>query len=488
MLGVERGQVAIFGAALASHIACLWAGFIWLDHAHIEDGLALAGSTGWGALFTHGFAGTGYYRPLMSASLSLDAALGGAAWLYHLTTLLWHAAASLLVAAAAMQLGISRRAGQAAALVFAVHPLTGVVANAIAFRSEAMVAASLLSLIILHRRGVAWASALVLCAGALTKETALVLGPLFVLSLELFHEPRALRVPSTRLVLLAAEAGGWLVAFGLRWRFAPSWRAVFPALSAEQALGTRLAAFTKSVRVALIPDDIGVCEAFPITPIATLSAVLGLSALLLLGYWAYRRRGPAMLLALSLLPSLQLVPVMRWWSPHYLYFPLAFAAMLLAEGAEHWGEQKLRWFAPLALALGGLSLLDSRRYANDQQFWSKEEKLEPACREAQFYLAESALASKRLDDAVAHYERAIHDTPGILSYVDLKASIQNLGVARFEQGRYAEAARAFRTVLGDAGSLDERTRRQLTHNLQLAEQLARRAGADVRELSPRDEN
>ena len=35
------------------------------------------------------------------------------------------------------------------------------------------------------------------------------------------------------------------------------------------------------------------------------------------------------LFALALLPSLDLVPVMRFWSPHYLYVPLTFGAMPL---------------------------------------------------------------------------------------------------------------------------------------------------------------
>ena len=43
-----------------------------------------------------------------------------------------------------------------------------------------------------------------------------------------------------------------------------------------------------------------------------------------------RRHGRvAWFMALALLPSLQLVPIMRWWSPHYFYLPLAFVAMLL---------------------------------------------------------------------------------------------------------------------------------------------------------------
>jgi len=472
MSRLPRGYLAIALAALLSHVACLSAGFIWLDHAHLEEGLALAQTRGYGALFTHGFAGTGYYRPLMSVSLSFDAALGGAALVYHATTLLWHAAAAVMVAVAGQALGLSRRVAVGAGLLFAVHPVTAVVANAIAFRSEAMITVLLLGLVTSHLKGKTWLSGCLLCAAALSKETALLLGPLFLLSLELFVANEAIQPRRQRLRVWGAEGLGLALALGLRLAFAPAWRAGFPVLTFEQAVGTRLASVTKSVLALLMPIDVGVCDTFPITSAVAPTALVGLALLGGLGYWAWRRRGPALLLALALLPSLQLVPVMRWWSPHYLYLPLAFAAMLAVEAVERYREPALRWLAPLALALGGLALLDARRYESDERFWTKEVRLEPACREAHFYLGEVALADKRYDDAATHYGRALASTPDVLSYVDLPAALQNLGVTRLEQGRFQAAAQAFRGAL--TGKLESEARRRLSHNLAVAELLGAR--------------
>ena len=74
----KRAHAVVAAAACAAHATALAGGFVWLDHAHIEDGLALVGQgqgiASWLALFTTGFAGTGFYRPLMSVSLSIDAA------------------------------------------------------------------------------------------------------------------------------------------------------------------------------------------------------------------------------------------------------------------------------------------------------------------------------------------------------------------------------------------------------------------------------
>jgi len=465
-------------AALVSHLPAISAGFIWLDHAHLEDGLALAGAEGWLSLFQRGFAGTGFYRPLMALSLSIDAALGGGAFLLHVVTLLWHALAAWLCALAAEALGLSRRAAFWAALLFAVHPLTSLVANAIAFRSESMIAVALFSVVIFHTRGKAWASAAALGLGALCKETALVLGPLFVVALEcsFFDEHR--RSLATRLRFWASEAVGLGIALGLRVAFAPAWRAAFPELTASEALGTRLAALAKTGFSVFWPVHGKVCDAFVVRPLLDPRAIVGLLMLGGLAFLAYRRRGPALLLLLSLLPSLQLVPVMRWWSPHYLYLPLGFAAMLVVEAAERRVESALRYAAPLVAALGVLSLLEAPRYASDQAFWGPEVTAEPACREGHFYLAAAAHTARRLAQAGEYYEQALKRSRAVLSYVDRDAALQNLGVVRLEQGRFDDAAALFRQAI--ELNADPVARRGLTHNLATAEALLRRLPAELR--------
>src|SRR5687767_6139482 len=105
MVNPRRHDALIALIAIATHATALRSGFIWLDHAHVEDGLAVAPPHAFGTLLTRGFAGTGFYRPLMAMSLSVDAALGQGAWLFHATTLLWHALAAVLMLRAATALG-----------------------------------------------------------------------------------------------------------------------------------------------------------------------------------------------------------------------------------------------------------------------------------------------------------------------------------------------------------------------------------------------
>jgi hypothetical protein len=86
--------------ALVTHGVGLAGGFVWLDHGHLERGLALP-SEGLLAAFRAGFAGTGYYRPAMSLSLGLDAWLGGSPGQYHASSLLAHGLCAALLPAAA---------------------------------------------------------------------------------------------------------------------------------------------------------------------------------------------------------------------------------------------------------------------------------------------------------------------------------------------------------------------------------------------------
>lgn len=445
----------VVAAALAAHATALLAGFIWLDHAHIESRYALAAPGQWLELFRRPFAETGFYRPLMAVSLSVDA-LGGSVRLYHAHSLAWHAAASLTVALAGEALGFSRRASTLAALLFAVHPLGSLSAGAIAFRSEAMIGVALFGLVASHLRGRAVLAALCVLFGALTKETALVLGPLFIVAMEAQRRERAWK-------LLGAEAAALGLALVLRLAYAPSWHAVFPKLSLSEAVGTRLAALAKSTAAVVLPVDPSVCDAFRVRPLLEGPALLGAAFALGLAWLAWRRGLTARLLALAILPSLQLVPTLRWWSPHYLYVPLAFAALLVAERIEEWG--KTAFAASLAglVVLAGLSWNDGRRLRDDEAFWTPEVRAEPACREGHFYLGEALRQKKQFRAAAEAYEAALAPHPGMLAFVDLGAALQNLGAMRLELGELEPAGRAFEAALEQTHG--DEARRRLRHNL-----------------------
>lgn len=455
--------IVAFAVAVASHATALAGGHVWLDHAHLEQGLALAPPRAWPALFGRGFAGTGFYRPLTALSLSIDASVWNTPSFLHAVTLAWHGAASVLVQMAARRLGLSRAAALAAAALFAVHPLTSLVASANAFRSEAMITVCLLGLLVAHLdRRPGWA-AIAMLAGALTKETAWLLAPPLVLVLELSRRSSEAAESRPRRSLLSAELVAFMVATGLHIAYAPDFRARPPSLALSEAVGTRAAALAKSALSVLVPVDRSICDAFPVTAWSSPRALLGTLVLAGAVMLALRYGRIGWLLCLSLLPSLQLVPVMRWWSPHYVYLPLAFGAILLASALEQHRPAWLRHVPVVASALAVLSLKDGLRYQTDARLWTAEVVREPGCREGQFYLGEAARIVGDLENAARHYELAAAPVPGMLAYADETAALANLAAVRFAERRYDEARAAWSAAL--AGSTDERERRGIVHNL-----------------------
>ncbi|WP_437279794.1 tetratricopeptide repeat protein [Sorangium sp. So ce375] len=478
----RRGLLAVAALAAAAHATALGGGYVWLDHAHLGEGRALAAPSGWPGLFTRGFADTSFYRPLMALSLSIDAAVSKTPAFFHAVTLGWHALASVMTTVAARALGLSPRAALAAGLLFAVHPTTSLVASAIAFRSEAMIAVFLLTLVAAHKAQKPALAAAALFAGALTKETAWLLGPLFVLALSACrhrdggsaadgeaarHTGPLPQAPSAEgaahLRLLAAEGVAFAAATGLRLLYAPHFRATHPALPLDESVGTRLAALGKSALALLVPLDQSICDAFRITRTASFSALLGAAVLGGVAVLAARRRSVAWLFALALVPSLQLVPIMRWWSPHYLYVPLAFGAMLLAGAADRHGLRLSALVLVLGVPFAALSLREGRRYASDARLWAPEVSREPACREGQFFLGEVARNARDWEAAASRYERAASPVADYLSYADELAALQNLGAVRFAQERWADARAVWMSAL--ERSSDDREKRQIAHNL-----------------------
>lgn len=459
---MRRAALVVAAVAVLTHVTALSAGFVWLDHAHLEGGSAVAPLGHVFSLFGHGFAGTGYYRPLMAVLLSIDAAIGGP-FVFHLMNVAWHAAAAAMTTIAGGALGLTKRAATFAGIFFAIHPLSSLVADAIAFRSEAIVAAALLFLVWAHLRRRPVLAGVAVLVSALTKESGMALAPLFVIALELernVQKPRHAR-------LFLAEGVALAACLALRLGFAPTWRASPAPLDASAALGTRSAALAKSAAAVALPIERTICDAFPITQAWQPPALAGIAVAAAIAVLAWRARGAAVLLALSIVPALQIVPVTRWWSPHYLYVPLAFVAIVGAPFVERAvptsNRRRSIALAALATALGALTLHDGLRYGDDATLWTYEVQHQAACREGQFYLGEVERSARRWDAAAARYEAALAPRPRILAFVDEGAALQNLGTVRIEQSRFADARRAFVRAL--EGARDPARRRELTHDL-----------------------
>ncbi len=462
---LEKVGPAWLVACLAAvvHAQAVNGGFVWLDHAHIGAGAAVAEPGAWLSLFTRGFADTGYYRPLMALVLSVDALVDSVRW-YHLHSVVWHAAAAALLAKLALELGLSRLGALLCGGVAAVHPVSSLVAGAIAFRSESMLAVFLFGLIIFHLRKHVLGAACCIFLGCLSKETMFVYAPLALLVLSRrggwkFELPQG-RLLVGELLALCGALALWL-------KFAPAYRAGFPVATVDQAIGTRLAAITKSAKALLLPLDPTICDAIRIESVISASAAFGALAVGLLVFLAIKLPKLGLLAALSFVPILNLVPLSRFWSPHYLYVPLCLLALCFG---KQLGSASLALKRGAGVLLGIFALVSfgqGSRYKDDVALWTPEETRQPICREAHFYLGLSAMQRRDFDSAAGYFGRAANSPSDAWAYVDLDAAFQNLGVSELARGRLVQAKAAFHRVL--ELSQDPSERRKASYHLKLIE-------------------
>jgi hypothetical protein len=260
-MSTRRLYVAVVGCAVVVYVGSLWNRFAFDDvYAVVLNPLVHHPSGIWEAFGRSYWAGnlnTTVYRPLAVASFALDWIVGKAAW-FHAVNVLWHAAASLLVALLARRWA-GDRAALVAGLLFAVHPVhVEAVANVVG-RNELMAAVFVLLAVYaaLERGSVLW-SAVALAGGLLSKENAAVVPGLIVWAWLVRLRPRPERrrllafVSSWLLVGAAYVALRWVVFRG----YGQGITAVAPVFIGQGSLAIRLTAvagFVDAARLLLFP-------------------------------------------------------------------------------------------------------------------------------------------------------------------------------------------------------------------------------------------
>jgi hypothetical protein len=128
----------------------------------------------------------GYYRPILLVSFILDAQVGGPApFVYHLTNIIIHACASVLVFRLFLAMGCARGVSFVFAFIFTVHPALSQAVAWVPGRNDSLLAAfviaSFICLLRFTRTGRArsyYGHLAFLSLGLFTKESAVVLIPL----------------------------------------------------------------------------------------------------------------------------------------------------------------------------------------------------------------------------------------------------------------------------------------------------------------------
>jgi Tfp pilus assembly protein PilF len=427
----------IAACAIAVHARAIGFGLVGLDDRDllVDDAAFLSRPSALWQAFGRAYlgavdAGHAYYRPLVTASLALDARWGAAGFAsYHATNVALHAAASVAVWMLLRRLYMGRVAAWISAAAFAVHPaLTSAVAW-IPGRNDSLLALLCVSswLAFLARRR---ALHLVLFACALlTKETAIALPLVCSAHALLLEPPLAGR--------LATHAAGWLGLIGAR-------LAVWPPSSGSMPLALDLTRWAQSLlgglgelALPLRPFAIAVAPDVPVVP--GVAALLGI-AVAVFALRGVRRRVVALGVAaffLWLLP-----PVLATGSlvlGQRLYLPAVGAMVVLAEllraaAPEPQGHRLEAALGGVALvALAAVTLAFQGTFRNARSFAREAVDASPHCALAHFCLGQSLQTDGDDDRALAEYRMAL--TLGAVEVVH-----NNVAVILMKRALWPEAA------------------------------------------------
>ena len=483
---VATGAVIAAVFAIVAQFRSVFAGLVWDDRVFLVEDARVQSLTSVWRSFTEAFFTadhpTEMYRPLVNASLAIDWFVSGSApgaprtWWFHAVNLLLHAVNAGLVYVLFANL-TKRRLGAPliAAVLFAVHPLAVEPVTWIVGRCDLLAATcGLASAILLVRSPgkarLLWASVALWGLGLFAKASIATLPLIVALALVAYHqvEPRrflTLRL-AKRFAAFAIPAAVWIAArcavLGAPFPVKDGrvWKDV-GVLDAFQGVGRAVWVQTAHVfvPVRLCGDYAGDAAWTPGGAPWDASSILGLVLLALafgVGAWLLRRHAagfPLLAYGVALVPVLQIVPIGAIFADRFLYVPMAFLLLLVAEGLEHlyyrWGA--LRGLSVTLLLFATLPVLSHLRagvWRDEVTFQRDVIANYPAAPDGTYRLAKALSETGRAEDRAEAKDMlrravAVHTRP------DDELSL--LGALLLEDGELFDAEATLRRAIDVAG-------------------------------------
>ncbi|MCC6767371.1 MAG: tetratricopeptide repeat protein [Deltaproteobacteria bacterium] len=462
------GRAVLIVAVAATFANAIGNGFVYDDQLVIVDDPAVR------LPLSAGFSGL-HYRPLRTLSYRLDHAVAGMdPRAFHLSNVLYHGVAVVLVHALLGALGVSPPAALAGALVFALHPVQTDAVSYAAGRRDVLCGLfyALGVVAYLGWRRTPRAATLVLVALAyvlaiLAKEMAVTL-PLVCLLIDRWTRRRA-DAPSAagaftarRLATLGALAGLGVLALALTYgghvlhiATARPWHG--GSFGANVATVARV--WVKYAQLVVWPATLSAdysYDAFPVSTnlldpraLASFVVLVGLAAVAATRW----RRGDAIGLglawaAVTLLPVSHLVPFRELLAEHYLYVPMMGIALVaggLVDGARaRWPARRTAVAAAVLVAIGALgarTIVRNRDWRDRVTLWSATVAAAPRCARAQYNLGQAYFERSRLADAERAWLAAAALQP------DDVETTRNLGMLYYRLGKHEAAAAKIDAVI-----------------------------------------
>jgi len=384
-----------------------------------------------------------YYRPVAALALAVDLWLWGPAPApFHLTSVLLHAAVTVLVGRLALALGAGRLAAVLAALAFALHPAHVEAVAFVSARSDLLPGLFVLGCLLAYRRASGagaraypwWAiAAALLLAAVLAKESAVVLPALMSLSDLLFpgdHGASGTHKDTWRPAARALPFWGLTAAF-VTWRLP-----AIQHLGGDRIVGAdlwhrlpgSLEILARYAGLTVVPNHMQPFYSLPrphsLAESGPLLGLLVLGGLLACMAWTWRRAplvafGAGWFL-INTVPVLDLVPLSfreMGLADRYLYLPSVGWCLALAWGLaallERGWWRRLGWTALVAMVVAYSWWL--LRYApvwrDNFALYARMEQVAPRSPTPPLNLGLAHFRANDLVQAATAFERAVRLNP-----------------------------------------------------------------------------
>ncbi len=479
------------------HITYIFNGFIWIDHNDIEQKFALLPLGQIYKAFVLPFGQTSFYRPLVVIVNSIDHAFYGN-WApgYHFTNLvLYFFSIFAFKKFAESYFNISKKIMPYLLFAFGVHPVGIFIAGNLGQRQESLLLGSVLLTLYYYKQYLEQKSLRAgLLAGAFwmisifTKETALVIAPLLLL---IFDHKISLRPVVSRFsaknitdwikdrLTISLLFGFFLVLYIYLRRIAvPTlWNIKYPGLTLEENIATRLGLLGNRIFDLISPIKPSFSDATTVLHISTQMVLLISFAVGGLAIWMLRSgkakayRTLLLTLAVTLLPTLNLIPVPRINSPHYSFLALPFFLLLIAKFIELQNnllKKTILAILSIWLCIASYQTIKSGgQFKNDFTFFSTEVMKDKNFSEAYYYLGNYYLKKGDFENAAKNYSIGLQDKPGVITYKDTNSLTVNLATTYLSQGKLNEAENLLNNLLPKA---NESLKSYVLYNLALISQ------------------
>ncbi len=448
------------GACLLVYANALPGGFVYDDKAIVRDNFRIRAPSRVDEIFTTqyfgGPPGTGTaYRPLLLLSFAVEWWIHGAdALTFHAVNVLFHVAATLLLASLLLRLGMPPPVAVGAALLFAVHPVHVEAVASLVGRGETQAAVLLLGSLLLAlrfvegrgRRWIALALAL-LCylAANLTKESAAVAPALLFLGLAFMAEgslaARFARALRRGLAYYAGSAAALGVVFAVRARvlggaLKAGHTGIFelenalaplpPLLRASNACVLFFRMLGRLVLPLRLSSDESAWSIRPVSARDVLAWAAPLLAAALVTAAVGRLRDasiPAfglLFLAVAALPTSNLLfATGTIFAERLAYLPSAGLCLILAawigggaRGFEALPRARLVLLAAVVVAFGARTIVRNPVWQSDETLFTNMVRVSPGSAKAHYDYAYMSAEARQPRRALVHYVRATEIYPG----------------------------------------------------------------------------